>query len=371
MGKMAAAVGQPGRSSIAPSHRRHATARALGWALAMWGLASALAVAAPSRGMAARDVPTTMLAAAIDRGGGPDVLGLRRLPVPKLKAGDVLIAVRSAGVAVWDAAERQHPGRGTHFPLVLGSDGAGTVVATGPGVRGLRVGDRVYGVASGRSGFYAQYVVTRAQDVSAIPRGIGLTEAGVLAVSGLSALQGIDDVLQLKPAQTLIIHGASGAVGTLAIQFAKLRGARVLATVTSAAGAALATRLGADAVVDGRTGDILAAAKRFAPNGVDAVLALAGGPGLERCIDALRSDGRGRVAYLFGVEPSPKPRFGLRMTVYSFVAGRREFERLDEAVEAAHLRVPIAAAYPLAEAAAAHRRLQAGHLLGKIALLVK
>ncbi|MGH8259204.1 MAG: NADP-dependent oxidoreductase, partial [Steroidobacteraceae bacterium] len=325
----------------------------------------------PAHAGAARGIPTTMLAAAIDHGGGADVLRMQRVPVPTPTTGELLIAVRAAGVAVWDATERRDPGAGAHFPLVLGTDGAGIVVALGPAVHGFRVGDRVYGVAGGSSGFYAQYVATRADDVSHIPAGIGFPEAGILAASGLSALEGIDDVLQLKRGQTLIIHGASGAVGTLAVQLAKLRGARVLATVASDAGAALVRRLGADAVVNGKTGDIPDAARRFAPNGVDAVLGLAGGEGLERCIDALRHDGRGRVAYLYGITPVPRPRYGMRMTLYSLIAGRHAYERLNEAAEAAHLKVPIAAEYPLTEAAAAHRRLKAGHLLGKIVLLVR
>jgi NADPH:quinone reductase-like Zn-dependent oxidoreductase len=317
-------------------------------------------------------VPATMLAAAIDHGGGPEALSIHRLAVPRPAAGQVLIAVHAAGVAGWDATARQAAAAGTQFPLVLGTDGSGIIAAIGAGVHGFKVGDAVYGAVEGLpGGFYAQYVVTAATDIARIPKGIGFARAGILAVSGLSALQGIDDALQLKAGNTLIIHGASGAVGTLAVQFAKLRGVRVLATVTDAAGAALVTRLGADAVVNGKTGDILAAARRFAPAGVDAVLGLAGGPALERCIDALRGDRRGRVAYLYGVQPLPRPRLGLRMTLYSYVLGRSEFEQLDRAVVAAHLQVPIAAKYPLADAAAAHRRLQAGHLLGKIVLLVQ
>jgi len=341
------------------------------WAAAVWGFVAVMVAVAPLRTTAADGIASTMLAAAIDHGGGPEVLRVRRLPVPKPKDDQVLIAVRAAGVAVWDAGERQSPGKSAAFPLVLGTDGAGIVAAIGTAVHGFRVGDRVYGVASGPSGFYAQYVATGAEDVSHVPHGIGLVEAGVLAVSGLSALQGLDDVLQLKRGETLLIHGASGAVGTLAIQFAKLRGVRVLATVTDDAGAALATRLGADAIVNGQTGDIRAAAKRFAPTGVDAVLGLAGGDALERCIDAIRSDGHGRVAYLYGLNPIPRPRYGIRMTLYSFIADRHEFERLNEAVEATHLKVPIAAQYPLADAAQAHERLKTGHFLGKIVLRVQ
>jgi NADPH:quinone reductase-like Zn-dependent oxidoreductase len=309
-----------------------------------------------------------MRAAPFDRGGGPEVLSIHRLPVPKPRAGQVLIAVHDAGIGVWEAAQREHPGKQAHFPLVRGSDAAGVIAAVGPEVQGFKVGDAVYGLVNGS---YAEYATAQAGKISHIPKGMDFVHASALAVSGLSALEGIDDVLELRPHETLIIHGASGAVGTLAIQLAKLRGVRVLATASTDDGLALLRRLGADAVVNGRTGDIAAAARRFAPHGVDAVLGLAGGDALERCIDALRQDGRGRVAYLYGMEPLPHPRFNIRMTLYSLIASPQEFARLDKAVEAAKLEVPIGAEYPLADAAEAHRRLAAGHLLGKIVLRVR
>jgi NADPH2:quinone reductase len=126
-------------------------------------------------------------------------------------------------------------------------------------------------------------------------------------------------------------------------------------------------RLGADVVVNGRKDDIAAEARTFAPSGVDAVLALAGGDALERSIDALR-DG-GRVAYPTGVNP-PKPRNGLNISHYDAVAGAKEFERLNAAIEGSHLKVPIAAVYPLEAAAQAQRRVEAGHVLGKVVLQV-
>ena len=314
-----------------------------------------------------RTVPDTMMAAAIDKGGGPEALVIHRLQVPTPKAGEVLVAVRAAGVGAWEAATRQDPGSRAQFPLVLGSDGAGTVAAVGAAVRGFHVGDQVYGTSDA---FYAEYVAVPAENLAHIPKGIGFPEAGILAISGLSALQGIDDVLQLRAGDTLIIHGATGGVGTLAVQFAKRRGVRVLATASSEEGLALVRRLGADAVVNGRSGDIAVAARQLAPNGVDAVLGLAGGAELERCIDALRRDGHGRVAYLSGMNPLPQPRFGVRMTLYSFISGIRELEQLNRAVAAARTELAVAAAYPLAEAAEAHRRLAAGHLLGKILLQI-
>jgi NADPH:quinone reductase-like Zn-dependent oxidoreductase len=307
-----------------------------------------------------------MRAAAFDKGGGPEVLSIHTLPVPQLNSGEVLVAVHGAGVAVWELGFREHPNDRMRFPVVLGGDGAGTVVALGPDAHGFKIGDEVYGTANG---FYAEYVAARVDRIARVPKGVSLSEASILAISGLSALQGIDDVLEMKPGETLIIHGAAGGVGTLAIQVAKLRGAKVLATASNEDGLALARRLGADVVVNGRTGDIPAAVQQFAPEGVDAVLGLAGGVALEHCIDSLRHDGRGRVAYLAGVEPLPRPRGSMRMTLYSFVPGTRELERLSNAVKAGKLRVPVAAEYSLADAVDAHKRLEAGHVLGKIVLL--
>jgi len=313
-------------------------------------------------------VPDTMRAAAVDRGGDAESLSIHQLPVPKPGAGEVLIAVNTAGVGVWQAKFRPKDSQDTHFPVILGSDGAGVVAAVGAGVHGFKVGDQVYGT---NGAFYAEYVAVRAENVAHVPKGINSTEAGVLAISGLSALQGLDDVLNLKAGEKLIVHGASGSVGALAVQFAKLRGAKVLATVSDDAGAALVTKLGADVVINGRTTDITAAARSFAPDGVDAVLGLAGGDSLEHCIDALRHDNRGRVAYLYGMEPLPRPRYGIRMSLYSYIAGTDEFQRLNKAVEASKLQVPIAAEYSLADAGQAHKRLAEGHLLGKIAIRVR
>lgn len=317
-------------------------------------------------------LPATMKAAALDHGGGPEVLMLHTLPVPALDDNEVLIALQTAGVASWDASIRQDPEAwGTHrrLPLVLGTDGAGLIAAIGSAVHGFKVGDAVYSYSfdNPKGGFYAEYVAVTADRVGLVPQGLGLKEAGAIGTTGLTALQGVDDALHIKAGETLIIHGAAGGVGTLAIQFAKLRGAKVLATVSGEDGAELARRLGADAVVDGKHGDIVAAAHRLAPAGVDAVLALAGGEALERCIDALRRDGR--LAFPSGVESEPK-RAGVHIISYDAVARSGGFERLNVAINAVKLQVPIAAEYPLADASKAHERLAAGHVLGKVVLRI-
>lgn len=318
-------------------------------------------------------LPTTMQAAAIDRFGGPGVLTPHRLPVPTPDPDEVLIAVHTAGVGGWDADIRGGwwPGGRKHFPLVLGTDGSGVVAAVGSRVRRFKRGMQVYAYSwqNPKGGFYAEYVAVRSDAVAPIPQNLGLKEAGAIPVTGLTALQGIDEALHIRKGESVIVHGASGGVGTLALQFAKLRGARVFATASGADGVALVRSLGADEAVDGRRDDITAAARRFAPDGVDAVLAFAGGDALERCLDAVRRGGR--LAYPNGVEPEPHKRRHIEKVSYDARAGRREFDHLGKAVEAASLKVPIAAEYPLAEAAKAHERIAAGHVLGKVVLRVR
>ena len=319
-------------------------------------------------------VPATMRAAAIDRGGGPEVITLHTVPVPRPAPDEVLIALDTAGVGIWDVGVRRKPDYLKHsaFPLVLGTDGAGVVAAVGSQVRGFGIGDAVYSYSwdNPQGGFYAEYVAVPARLVGHVPAGMSLRDAGAIATTALTALQGIDDALHLQPGQTLIIHGAAGGVGSLALQFARLRGVRVLATASGDEASAFVKRLGASAVVDARKGDVRAAARQFAPAGVDAVLAFAGGDALERCIDGLRYGGR--VAFPFGIEPEPKARDDIGALIrYNAVPGAAEFERLNRAIEAAKLEVPIAAEFPLAEAAKAQERVEAGHLLGKVVLRIR
>lgn len=319
------------------------------------------------------ELPRSMRAAAFDKIGAPDVLSIHTVPVPLPAADEVLIAVHTAGVAIWDADIRKKLSyvKDPLFPFVLGSDGSGTVAAVGSAVTRFEVGDLVYSYNwnNPKGGFYAEYVAVPAIRVARLPKGMALKQAGALGVSGLTALSGIDEALHLKAGETLIIHGASGAVGTLAVQLAKLRGVRVLATASGDDGVELVRRLGADAAVEGRRGDIAAAARTFASQGADAVLALASGDALERCIAALRPGGR--VAFPRGVYPEPTGRNGLTVIPYDASYDAPAFERLNQAILQAKFEVPIAAEFQLADAAHAHERLEAGHVLGKIVLRVR
>jgi NADPH2:quinone reductase len=141
---------------------------------------------------------------------------------------EVLIAVYSAGVGVWDAQIRAGwwPEGRPKFPIVLGSDGAGVVVSKGAGVRRFKVGDRVwaYEFVNPKGGFYAEYVAVNAEHVGHLPRRLDLLHAGGAAVTGFTALQGVDEKLRIRAGETVLIFGATGAVGSLAVQFAKPAG---------------------------------------------------------------------------------------------------------------------------------------------------
>ena len=161
-----------------------------------------------------------------------------------------------------------------------------------------------------KGGFYAEFTAVKADNVSHVPEKLTTEQAGVMPSDAMTALRGLDDMLDLKQGEALMIFGASGGIGHLAVQLAKRMGARVLAIASGDDGVALATRLGADAVVNGRKDDVATAAREFAPDGLDAALVTAGGDTAERALAAVR-DG-GRVAYPNGVMPEPKARPGVR-----------------------------------------------------------
>ena len=318
-------------------------------------------------------IPDTMKAAAVDRFGPPSALTLHEVPVPRPGPQEVLIAINTAGIGSWDASIRdgswRKPGR-PRFPLVPGVDGAGIVVAKGARVRRVQLGDRVYAYEFGnrQGGFYAEFAAAQAEHVGRVPKGVNLRDAGAVATTGLTALQGID-ALELRPGHTVLIFGASGAVGTMAVQFAVQRGALVIATASGAAAARLVRKLGAHRAIDARRTDAADQLRKFAPDGLDRVLALAGGNELERCLDFMRP--KGRVAHPTGVEPVPMERPIFRVRAFDAVASPREFDKLNRHLGNGKVRVPISASYPLGKAAQAHRRLDREHVLGRMVLQMR
>jgi NADPH:quinone reductase-like Zn-dependent oxidoreductase len=311
-------------------------------------------------------IPEKMKAAAIDRFGGPEVLHTESLPVPRPGPNQVLIRLDVCGVGAWDPYVRSGElelGEVT-FPQVIGNDGAGTIAATGKNATRFSAGDRVYAYSM-NGGFYAEYVAVDEDDVAPIPVGLASDEAGALGADGVTALCGLE-ALELEAGQTLLIFGASGGIGHLALQLAKRMGARVIALASRTDGVELARRLGADAVVDGHDPDAAAKVRELAPDGVDAALCLASGEGLAPVL-ALVKEG-GRVAWPNGVEPVPDAP-GARGIPYDGTPDPDTFERLNRLIAAGPFHVELGRVYPLADAARAHRELGRHHL-GKLALRV-
>lgn len=314
----------------------------------------------------------TMRAVVMDQFGGVETLSLRSIPVPQVGPDEILIHVESAGVGVWDTFEREGGfakllGIEPKFPYVLGSDGAGLVVDIGAQVSGLKVGDRVYAcsLANPKGGFYAEYATAKADNAAPIPGNLTTEQAGVTLVDAITALCGLDTVLALKEGENLLVFGASGGVGHLAVQLAKRMGARVLAVASGDDGVQFVKSLGADLVLEGHKDDLFAAAHEFAPGGLDAALITAGGKAADDALLTVR-DG-GRVAYPNGVEPAPEGRSELTVQSYDGTPTPQLIAKLNQLIESGPFEVHVAKSFPLEQAADAQRALDE-HYLGKLAL---
>jgi NADPH:quinone reductase len=316
----------------------------------------------------------TMRAAAIDHFGGPEELKPHELPVPEIKPDEVLLHVEVAGIGSWDAFEREGgyaemQGTEPKFPYVPGSEGAGTIAAVGDKVSGFKEGDRVYaaGFLNPNGGFYAEYVAIAADQVSHLPGELTLPQAAVMSGVATTALRGLDDTLKLKPGETILIFGAGGGIGHVTIQLAKRMGARVLAVASNDEGVKLAKQVGAHRAINGKTEHVLAAAREFAPNGIDTALLTAGGDAAELALQALRKDGR--AAYPNGVQLVPKVPDGVQLSDYNGEPDADIIARLNKLIAAGPFEVHVAQTFPLDQAAEAHRMLNDSYL-GKLALQV-
>ena len=322
-----------------------------------------------------------MRAVVIDRFGGPEVLSVRNVSVPQPKPDQILIQVESAGIAIWDAAEREgmlakRSGVQPVFPWVLGSEGAGRVVAVGDKVSEFRSGDLVYGgvwATNPKAGFYADYTALKAENAWSIPSTVPTKQAGALLIDGATALTGLETV-GLKQDEKLMIFGASGGMGHLAVQLAKRLGARVFAVASGEDGVELALKLGADAAVDGHHGEITASAREFAPTGFDAALITVAGQhsgaieASEKALAAMRE--RGRVAYpwLNSMRPPPMAPSNVRLLGYMGNTDRAFVKKLNELVGAAAFEVHLDKTFKLDQVVDAFEAVNSHHL-GRLALL--
>jgi NADPH:quinone reductase-like Zn-dependent oxidoreductase len=320
--------------------------------------------------MATAQLPAQMKAAAFDRFGPPDVVHVEVVPVPELGAHDVLVEVATAGVGQWDPelVDGSFKLGERRFPQWIGSDGAGTVRAIGDRVTRVAVGDRVYGSGFGnpKGGFYAEFAAIDEKSLARIPDTIAFDEAGALAISGLTALQGLDR-LELAREEPVMILGASGAVGHVAVQLAKRLGLRVFAVAAKDDGVALVDRLGADQVVEGHH-SFQKTAREFAPTGFAGALVFAGARGWKDALELVPRGGR--VAWPNGVEPEPITPRGVKRVVYDAEVSAPALDWLGTLVARGPFHVNIARSYSLDATAQALKDVRKHHL-GKLAIQIQ
>lgn len=302
--------------------------------------------------------------------GDPDVLHVVDLPMPLPGDGEVRIKVAAATVNPSDAALRAGafgpPPHGDGPPYVAGWELAGVVDAVGSGAgAGVGVGDRVFAIvfpyATGR-GAQAEYVVVSRDSVALVPDGASLAEAATLPMNGLTARQALD-TLDLRPGQILAVTGAAGAVGGYVMQLARADGLRVIGDA-SPADVDLVKSLGADVVVE-RGPDVAAAIRRQVPEGVDAVVdtALIGPPVLA----AIRDGGQLIAVRPFAGETERSITVTL-VFVLDYVHEAAKLAELARLAENGTLTLRVAEEIPAAEAARAHRQLEAGGTRGRLVL---
>jgi NADPH:quinone reductase-like Zn-dependent oxidoreductase len=301
-----------------------------------------------------------MRAAQFSRYGGPEVLEIVDLPDPHPGPGQVRIVVHAAGISATDPKLRAGSlSFGAELPQTTGRDVAGVVDEVGEGVTDVAVGDRVFGVSDDGAGAAELALLTYR---AIIPPSLGFVDAAALPVALETATRSLDE-LDVGAGSTLFINGASGGIGSTAVQLAVARGARVIGAA-SAANQNYLSLLGAEPVMygDGMTGRIRA----LAPDGVDVALDVAGNGVLPELID-LAGDSQ-NVVTLADFEGSKEHdvRFSNGFVGHAFHA----LTEVGELVEAGRFWLPVDRTFPLAEIAEAHRISEHGHVRGRLVLVI-
>jgi NADPH:quinone reductase-like Zn-dependent oxidoreductase len=295
---------------------------------------------------------------------------LRQIPVPEPAEGEVRVRVHAASVNGFDvsvAAGRVKGMMEHRFPVVLGKDFAGTVEAVGAGVSAFAPGDRVFGVVTkpylGDGSFGEFVTVPVAVGLARLPDAIEFQTGGALGLAGTTARLAVD-AAGLAAGQTVLIAGATGGVGTIAVQLASQAGARVIATAHGDEERRLVTELGAAEVVDYRQ-DVAAQVRAAHPDGIDAVLHFAGDPGA--VLPLVRVGGR--LASTLIMSPEQIPSDTVEVKAIYAVPTAAVLDGLADAVASGRLTVPVQRTYPLDEVPAALRDFAQG-ALGKLAIAV-
>jgi NADPH:quinone reductase-like Zn-dependent oxidoreductase len=310
--------------------------------------------------------------------GSADVLRMTEIDQPTIAADEVLVRVHAAGVdrGVWHfMAGKPYAARlalGMPRNRVAGMDVAGTVVKVGDHVTRFAVGDEVFGVGKGS---FAEYAAAREDKLAKKPAGLSFEQAAVIAVSGVTALQGLRDSGRVKAGQHVLVIGASGGVGTYAVQLAKAFGAQVTG-VCGTAKVDLVRSIGADHVIDYTSGDFADGSRQY-----DLIMDIGGLASLSRLRRALTP--RGTLVVTGGEGGgrwlgTGRPFSALMLSVFvhqrltMFIARQRhtDMETLSGLIESGQLTPVVGATYPLAQAPEAVRQLAAGRARGKIAVTV-
>ncbi|NWG71441.1 MAG: NAD(P)H-quinone oxidoreductase [Parvularculaceae bacterium] len=318
----------------------------------------------------------------IEGPGGPEVLRLAERPIPAPREGEVLIRVAAAGVNRPDVLQR----RGLYPPPPGASDlpgleVAGEITSLGAGVTRWRVGDVVSALLTG--GGYAEFATAHESSCLPAPRGLSLLEAASLPETFFTVYANVFDDAALKPGETLLVHGGTSGIGVAAIGMAKATGAKVVATASSADKLKAIQALGADLALDYRDAGWTTAVTSF--GGADVVLDMAGGDFLEKNIGCLKPFGRHvSIAFLRGpigqMDIFAVMRKRLRLSGSTMKArDLADKARLAEGlkaqfwplIEAGRITPVLDKVFPLAEAAAAHERMEKGAHTGKIVLKVQ
>jgi NADPH:quinone reductase-like Zn-dependent oxidoreductase len=305
-----------------------------------------------------------MKAVTISKYGDQSVLTYADIERPKPKSDEVLVHNRAVAVNPVDWKIRNGLGEmfGLQLPVVLGCEIAGTVEEAGSGVRDFQVGAAVYGYVSlQRNGGYAEYTIAKSDEIAPQPESLDFDNAAAIPVGALTSWQAIFDTANLQAGQRILITGASGGVGSMAVQLAKAKGAFVIATA-SGKNEEFVRNLGADEFVDYTR-------EKFEERvrDVDAVFETIGGDTLERCFGTLR---RGGCLVTIVTPPSNEKaeKLGIRASMIGVQPNGRQLREINRLIAAGKLKTHIATVLPLSEVRKAHQLSESGRTRGKIIL---
>ena len=309
-----------------------------------------------------------MKAIRIHRFGGPDVLQLDEIDIAEPGPGEVRVRVAAASLnpVDWKMREGGYARLpASALPVTLGRDLCGVVEAVGPNVRHVVPGEPVFAMLGWERGAYAEQAILKVGEFAPKPETLTVIDAGSLPLAAMTAWQGLFDHGELKAGERVLIHGASGGVGYLAVQFAKLRGADVVAT-GSASNLDWIRSLGADEVIDYK-------AQRFEDEArdIDLVYDLVGGDTRARSWDVLKP--HGRLVTTVSKEPveAQAALHGKKGLLYFAEPNAEQLRTVAAMADDGRLQVMVNRTFPLEEAAAAHAYLQDGHPRGKVVLEVR